>query len=177
MKKGFTLVELIAVIAILSVILVMFIPNLLNSINNNKDAALNKIYDLIETAARNYVMDYNISTPTRIELEDLCETTYIECPIINPKTEEELNGYIFVGEDYYYSEKDSIKLNVNYDNGETSQTFNETYEPGFTIELNEVTKEGFEFLGWEVVEGNSVIIDNKLTIGTTDTTIKPKLDF
>jgi len=173
-KNGFTLVELIAVIAILAVILVMFVPSLLNSINSNKDKALNKIYDLIETATRNYVMDYNISTPTKIELEDLCETTYIECPIINPNTEKELNGYIFIGKDYYYSEEESTKLNVNYDGGETTQTFNQSYAPGFIIELDEVSKMSYSFLGWEVVEGNSVIVGNKLTIGTTETIIKPK---
>ena len=170
-NKAFTLVELLAVIAILSIILVMFVPNLLNSINENKEKALNKIYDLIETGTRNYVIDYSISTPTRIELEDLCKASYIECPIINPKTDEELAGYIYVNDDYYYSEVTETSITIELNGGDIARTFESSYEPGTVIELSTPTKGENEFKGWKVVKGNSGIRDNKLIIGTTESII------
>ena len=123
-KKGFTLVELLAVIAILAIILTILAPSLLNGVKGKKEDALNKIYDLIELATRNYVMDYDIDTPTIIQMEDLCKTNYIECPILNPKTEEELNGYVFAGNDFFYGEDESIELIADFNVAEPNQTFN-----------------------------------------------------
>ena len=100
-KKAFTLVELLAVIVILVIVLLISVPTLINNISNKKNEGLNKIYDLIEMAARNYAIDYNIDITenTKIKLEDLCKTDYIECPIINSVTNEELNGCINISDD------------------------------------------------------------------------------
>jgi len=170
-KNAFTLVELLASIVIISILIITFIPTFLNIIGKRNDDALEKTYDLIETAARNYVIDYGLNLPIRIELEDLCEL-YIECPIINPITKEELDGYVYGGKEYYYSEVTEVSIAIDFDGGTPVQDVNGTYTPGTIIELDELEKEGYTFEGWQVVSGNSVIKENKLMVGTEDSTIK-----
>ena len=63
-EKGFTLVELLAVITILSVLLVIGVPTLLKSLSGRKSEALEKTYNVIETAALNYTYDYSLENKT-----------------------------------------------------------------------------------------------------------------
>ena len=115
-KNAFTLVELLAVIAILTIIMVISVPQLITSLKNKKTDALEKTKDLLISAARNYVIDYKIKPPVSIEIETLCQKDYIECPIINPVNNKDLNGYINIDKDkiYVYSDtKMSITL-VDY---------------------------------------------------------------
>lgn len=60
MKKGFTLVELLAVIIILGVIALITFPIVDNSIKNSKQAALEQTIDSILESARNYSVEYNL---------------------------------------------------------------------------------------------------------------------
>ena len=172
-KNGFTLIELLSVIVILGVLLVTFIPSFLNSISNKKSDALENVYNLIETAGVNYVVDYNLETPTIISLDDLCDV-YIECPIINPITEEELNGFLYVDKDYKYYESANVTLTVELNGGTLVQNIEEKYRSASIITLNNPTKENADFLGWEVEKGNSILNKNKLIIGNEDTIIHAK---
>ncbi len=61
MKKGFTLVELLAVIAIIAILVVFIVPNVLNTYSTNK-STLSKIQkDQIESATEMYINDYCIN--------------------------------------------------------------------------------------------------------------------
>ena len=105
-KSGFTLIELLAVIAILTIIMVISVPQLITSIKNKKTDALEKTKDLLISAARNYVIDYELKVPTSISIETLCKNDYLECPIKNPIDNSNLNGYVNVDDNkvYVYSD-------------------------------------------------------------------------
>ncbi len=60
MKKGFTLVELLAVIIILGIIALITFPIVDNSIKNSKQAALERTIGSIEEAAHNYSSQNNL---------------------------------------------------------------------------------------------------------------------
>ena len=105
-KNAFTLIELLAVIAILTIIMVISVPQLITSIKNKKTDALEKTKDLLTSAARNYVIDYELKVPTSISIETLCKNDYLECPIKNPIDNSNLNGYVNVDDNkvYVYSD-------------------------------------------------------------------------
>ena len=169
-KKGFTLVELIAVIVILSIILLISIPVLVNNIQAKKGTASDRVYKLIETAAQNYLIDYSIDGTVSIPIKSLCDR-YIECPIIDPYTGEEIDGYISPNDDGSYSVTGEVKLLLELNGGSTTQSFEDNYPPYTTITIIPPTKENYDFLRWEVVKGNGRINGNNLTIGNVDTTI------
>ena len=68
-KKGFTLIELISVIVILSIIIMLIIPTIINNISDKKEDAYQKNIDIILSAARGYVIDYDIETPASISID------------------------------------------------------------------------------------------------------------
>ena len=171
-KNGFTLIELISVIVILSIIIMLIIPTIINNISDKKEEAYQKNIDIILSAARGYVIDYDIETPTSISLDELCGT-YFECPIINPKDNEEIEGYVVVDEERnYYFINGLITLEVDLNGGSTSQEFDETYLPYTKIDLKDPIRDTYTFDKWIVVRGNSIIKDSNLTIGTEDTIIR-----
>ena len=70
----------------------------------------------------------------------------------------------------YKSNTTSITLNL--DGGTISTDVSGQYTIGQTITLETPTKTGYDFSKWQITIGNSTLSGNKLTIGTTDTTIK-----
>ena len=129
-KNAFTLVELLAVIAILTIIMVISVPQLITSLKNKKTDALEKTKDLLISAARNYVIDYELKVPTSISIETLCKNDYLECPIKNPKDNSNLNGYVNVDDNkvYVYSDtRDYITIKdyiIDLYNDESLRTSN-----------------------------------------------------
>ena len=129
-KNAFTLVELLAVIAILTIIMVISVPQLITSIKNKKTDALEKTKDLLTSAARNYVIDYELKVPTSISIETLCKNDYLECPIKNPIDNSNLNGYVNVDDNkvYVYSDtRDYITIKdyiIDLYNDESLRTSN-----------------------------------------------------
>ena len=185
MKKGFTLIELLAVISILAIIILLSVPNLLKAIKGNKEKTLDKTKSLIVAAAKNYVVDYDIDTPNVIGLDDLCGT-YINCPIKNPVTEEDIDGCVKITisskiENYTFIDNPSectggtngekLSLKVNLNGGVTTQTFNETYNRYSSLTLESPTKEGWVFIGWRVTKGNAEVNTNTLQFKATDVEI------
>ena len=107
MKKGFTLVELIAVLVILALISLITIPTVNNSLKKYKNSLFDDSIKNIEQAAKNWgadnigklpnstssetIMIYpNIDTEEeystlQIRLKDLQENGYIDSEIKNPK--------------------------------------------------------------------------------------------
>ena len=167
-KKGFTLVELIAVITILSIVLVLTVPTLLNNLSDKKEKTKDKVIELIKTAALNYFIDYGIDGPAFVRIEELCEK-YIDCPIIDPSTEEEITGFVTIDENKNYSIVSGVTLTLDLNGGSTTQVFENAYPSGTIIELKEPTKEGYRFMGWTVSGGT--LNGNEFIIGTSNVTI------
>jgi len=68
------------------------------------------------------------------------------------------------------------KLIVNYDGGESSQTFEDEYETRTTITLVQPTKVGYTFKGWTKESGDGILSLSEgnytVTLGSTDTKVK-----
>lgn len=89
-KKGFTLVELLAVIVVLGIILVIAVPNILNLINKAKIDAYERQKDLIITVARNYIINSGnqiawTDDVSEIYLKDLQDANLIDNPLKDPR--------------------------------------------------------------------------------------------
>jgi len=84
MKKGFTLVELLAVIVILGVIAAITIPKIQDALYESQDNAYNLIVAQLETRANDYVIDKKLdvnitsTTPLDIYLSTLISAGYIK---------------------------------------------------------------------------------------------------
>jgi len=108
MKKGFTLIEILGVMVLLGVLALITVPIVNTLIKNSKESALSETIQTLETAAYNYstrnALEY--SSQTRIlKIDKLKETGYIKNEkIINPVTEEELEGCIFYRWDDNYKQ-------------------------------------------------------------------------
>ena len=94
-KKGFTLVELLATIAILAVLISLSLV-IYNRVKENVlNQELANTISYIETQAKNYANDTNI---TVVSVEDLILAGYVEpddeTDIYNPVTNESLNCYL-----------------------------------------------------------------------------------
>ena len=61
---------------------------------------------------------------------------------------------------------------VNLNGGTSSQKFDSKYSGGSLIILQEPTREGYKFKGWNLVVGNAILSGNILTTGTTNTVIE-----
>ena len=97
MKKGFSLVELLAVIVILGLVVLISIPIVNNSINKAKEEAREVQIEEIIKAAKKYAIKNSYILPevegtySHIEVQ-----TLIDDKIIDPVTETELTGCISI---------------------------------------------------------------------------------
>ena len=184
MKKGYTLVELLAVITIIGLLTVLVVPNVNKLVKERKE----KLYQNQESELVNIARQYMSNTPelydaidkyghTYVSVSELCNKNYINCPVIDPRNKSDMNGFIrisVVNGDYvykYYSDVGNIELIVELNGGVTTQEFSERYTDGEVLTLIEPTREGYKFLGWQVISGDSVLNNNELTIGVETTTI------
>ena len=99
--------------------------------------------------------------------------------MINPKTGEKLDGCVSVVLDdenvysYIYGSCEVIEVSLLVDlgDGTTSQEFNAKYASSSKIEIVDPTSENYEFNGWKITKGNSILKGNTLIIGTTETVL------
>lgn len=104
MKKGFTLIELIAVIVILAIVMAVSYPKMLSVIEKSKISAFDSAKKNIISAAKNkYIASVNDSKITEYNVVDLIEDGYVSSNTKNPIT----------GKDY---EKEVKVVVVNEDN-------------------------------------------------------------
>ena len=112
-KNGFTLVELLAVIAILGILMVFAVPELLSQLKKSKEDALNRVKDIVISAAKNYVSDYELNAPISVSITDLCDEDYLECPVKNPVTDTNMTGYVIANKlDNYMYVNTYIERNI-----------------------------------------------------------------
>jgi len=98
MKKGFTIIELMAVIIIIAIIMMIVVINVNNNINKSKNKTYDILVNSIEKATENYITDNsdlysNINTPgvvIYVTLQELVDAGYLEEPIKNPLTNENI---------------------------------------------------------------------------------------
>lgn len=99
MKKGFTLVELLAVITVLAVVGLIAIPTVNHAINSSKQKAYNAQIKELINAAKSWSAD-NISSiddenDNYVPISTLISEGYIASEeVINPLTDESFNGCI-----------------------------------------------------------------------------------
>lgn len=89
MKKGFTLVELLAVIALLAIIVAFIVPNVLKTFNKSKSSLSEVQKKQIEEALEMYLNDCYFN-PIELNDEDSCMDEYDE--------QDWDNGYISIEE-------------------------------------------------------------------------------
>ena len=102
MKKGFTLVELLAVIVILAVILVIAIPQVLKVVDNSRKSAYIKNEQMVENVAKTYLASNSGKAPaneghiTIVALSQLQENNLIG-QIIDVKDKQTIcTGYVLI---------------------------------------------------------------------------------
>ena len=71
MKKGFTLIELIAVMAIVGVLSIMIVPNVIKLLNGSMEDTMKITENEVVDAANLYVEDY-CRNPINDEYRDNC---------------------------------------------------------------------------------------------------------
>ena len=119
MKKGFTLVELLAVLVILAVVSMLVFPNVVKIIADSKEKLYQSQMRDIESVGKNFAMDHtelldaNHINPTYVTVDALKYSGYLEIDkISNPKTGEEMNGCVKID----YNETNN-QYHYNYENG------------------------------------------------------------
>ena len=104
MKKGFTLVELLAVIIILGLLTIIAIPSIIGILNNEKENISNSMKNIIINASSLYIEDNSGVYPKVnnnvycIKLESLVNDNRLSKPLKDPVTNKEidLNKYVKV---------------------------------------------------------------------------------
>lgn len=92
MKKGFTLIEMIAVIGILALMTLIILPNLLNQVNNKKEELSNTMKQMIYSATDLYLNENVESFPKIagntycIKIQELVSSDYLETPLNDVET-------------------------------------------------------------------------------------------
>ena len=180
-NKGFTLVELLAIMTILGVMVILVMPQIGGSINSKKEKELEKIIDIIESAGKAYHTFNN--DEYKIPVDTLVSKKYLSNDLINPVTNEKLDGCVRVFKDgngvfnYKYATCERVEVPVTIDlKGGTSTQFSQeitqnTYDDFTKIELVDPTKQNSNFKEWQVVKGNSYINGKRLVVGDTETIV------
>lgn len=117
-NRGFTLVELLAIIIILGMIVITTYPAVGSIIEHGEEKAYNEQVKRIEESTLSYVSK-NINTilpegteSAKIAIEDLRTQGFIKkSDVINPKTDQPMNGCVLITKDTYGQYKATYQEN------------------------------------------------------------------
>ena len=97
MKRGFTLMELLAVVVILGLVAVFTVPSIINSLKNKADKEYQSFQKTIALATENYYQkntsicdNLAIDNPCYITVGDLFKEGLLKETLVNPKTNESI---------------------------------------------------------------------------------------
>lgn len=102
MKKGFTVVELLAVVVILSLLVILIMPNILNNVNNKREDVSDSAKKMIYDATDIYMKENSEIYPSTkesvhcIKLETLVNNGKLVKPIKDLKSDKEIPLSYFV---------------------------------------------------------------------------------
>lgn len=161
MKKGFTLIEVLAVIVILGLLIAIISPVVNNLLGDSEDVLSDKQVDSIVKASKKYMVEHSELLPeksdsTAIYISDLIDNGVIDNDeVIDPKTKEEMNGCVVVNynenfNQYEYNYRDDCTINITFDpEGGSVDTTSKKVMIGKPYgELPTPTRDGYRFLGW-----------------------------
>ena len=128
MKKGFTLIEVLATFSVILILMMIIVPVVVSQLKKSKETALTTQISLIEKAASNYAIEhpenldeYNLND-SYVSIAELQSLKYLEKGTIkNPVTRKAMNGCVVISYDsekslynYTYKEEtcDSLKLST-----------------------------------------------------------------
>ena len=127
MKKGFTLIELIAVITLLAILGILVIPSILNLVKNKQSDLSDASNDVLYKATELYLSkhnDYDLINGNIycISLSELASENLITTPFVNPVTRSEISldkqvEVSVVNKSYTYNFKDSCTEKYVYNDG------------------------------------------------------------
>ena len=109
MKKGFTIIEVLAVIVVMTLLTVLIVPNIINSVNNKRADVSEASKKIIYDATDLYVTANRVSFPIAedatycVKLETLVNNGNLVAPVKDLKSDKEipLNYYVKVTLDSY----------------------------------------------------------------------------
>ena len=110
MKRGFTLVELLAVLILLGVVSLIAIPSVGKILNRSREKARESTKNELIKAAKNYYADNIRELPDDgshkcLSVSEIEESGYISNDdIVDPTTEEKLTGYVKIYFDNTYNQ-------------------------------------------------------------------------
>ena len=161
MKKGFTLIEVLAVIVILGLLIAIISPVVNNLLGDSEDVLSDKQVDSIVKASKKYMVEHSELLPeksdsTAIYISDLIDNGVIDNDeVIDPKTKEEMNGCVVVNynenfNQYEYNYRDDCTINITFDpEGGSVDTTSKKVMIGKPYgELPTPTRDGYVFKGW-----------------------------
>lgn len=169
MKKGFTLVELLAVLVILSVISLLVLPNVVRIIRQSKENLYQAQLRDIESVAKSFSMehqellDQNHINATYITLDALKLAGYMEVQeIYDPKSKNEMKGCVKIEyneptHQYHYNYEE-----IDCSNDDTLKGYIITYNNGLVKEEKNIVLSAYEKI---LVDYNNLI---SIVGGTTD---------
>ena len=127
MKKGFTLIELMAVITLLAILGILVIPSILNLVKNKQKDLSDASNDVLYKATELYLSkhdDYDLINGNIycISLSELASENLITTPFVNPVTRSEISldkqvEVSVVNKSYTYNFKDSCTEKYVYNDG------------------------------------------------------------
>ena len=97
MKKGFTLIEMLAVIVLLGIIAVIAYPTVSNAVKSAKESALDKTIDSLENIAYSYSSENNLEQSVdekALSFDVMLNAGFIKTLPTNPETGELLAGCV-----------------------------------------------------------------------------------
>lgn len=152
MKKGFTLVELIATLIILSVVAIIVVPNVYENMNDSKSkikiTQTTSIIDSAKEWAADHIRELSCNNDSYVFLKDLQSNGYIDDPLYQDTEGHTYNGNLFV----------LIHCEVI----EANENNNENYK--YTYTLYETNEKHLEYLAYLYAKKNNVTTKTTVTL-------------
>lgn len=152
MKKGFTLVELIATLIILSVVAIIVVPNVYENMDDSKSkikiTQTTSIIDSAKEWSADHIRELSCNNDSYVFLKDLQSNGYIDDPLYQDTEGHTYNSNLFVL--------------IHCDVIEADENNNENYK--YTYTLYETNEKHLEYLASLYAQKNNVTSKTTVTL-------------